>query len=122
MRGGEANGSVQTFDTKLLKDLWKEPARPANHEECSYMATRDQPTLLSQLWAQVEPTILGTDPGATERITARTAFLSGVQAILMVVGRAKARGGRAAAMQALEDMRADLKREAGRRRTTPRMQ
>jgi hypothetical protein len=86
------------------------------------MATRNGPTLLSQLWAKVEPTILAENAGATERITARTAFLSGAQAILIVVARAKLRGGSAAVMRALDDMRADLKREAGRRRTTPRMQ
>ena len=39
------------------------------------MATNDDPTPFSQLWAQVEPTILGDDATKTERIHARTAFL-----------------------------------------------
>jgi hypothetical protein len=45
------------------------------------MADTNDPTLFSQLWAQVEPTILGEGASETERINARTAFLSGANAV-----------------------------------------
>jgi hypothetical protein len=86
------------------------------------MATDDEPTLFSQLWAKVEPTILGDGATATDRIHARTAFLSGANAVLLVASRAKLQGGGREVMQVLRDLRKDLKREAGTRRTTPRMQ
>jgi hypothetical protein len=86
------------------------------------MANTNEPTLFSQLWAQVEPTILGEDATRTERINARTAFLSGANAVLLVVGRAKERGGDPALKAALLDLGVDMKREAGSRWVGPRMQ
>jgi hypothetical protein len=86
------------------------------------MADTDEPTLFSQLWAQVEPTILGDGATKTERINARTAFLSGANAVLLVAGRARTRGGDPAVIDALRDLHADLKREAGSRWVGPRMQ
>jgi hypothetical protein len=53
------------------------------------MPTHEEPTLFSQLWAQVEPTILGEGASKTERTNARTAFLSGANAVLLFDGRAK---------------------------------
>jgi hypothetical protein len=82
----------------------------------------DEPTLFSQLWAQVEPTILGDGATKTDRINARTAFPSGANAVLLVAVRAETRGGGEAVMDALRDLRADLKREAGSRWVGPRMQ
>jgi hypothetical protein len=64
------------------------------------MANNDEPTLFSQLWAQVEPTILGDEASKTDRIRARTAFLSGANAVLLVASRAKTRGGGQAVMDA----------------------
>jgi hypothetical protein len=86
------------------------------------MADTNEPTLFSQLWAQVEPTILGEAATKTERINARTAFLSGANAVLLVASRAELRGGGEAVMDALRDLRVDLKREAGSRWVGPRMQ
>jgi|HubBroStandDraft_4_1064222.scaffolds.fasta_scaffold2161569_1 hypothetical protein len=86
------------------------------------MADTNDPTLFSQLWAQVEPTILGEGASETERINARTAFLSGANAVLLFAGRAKLRGGGEAAMDALSNLEADLKREAGSRWIGPRVQ
>jgi hypothetical protein len=88
----------------------------------THMATDDEPTLFSQLWAQVEPTILGDHANKTDRINARTAFLSGASAVLMIAGRANERGGGEAVMDALRDLGVDLKREAGSRWVGPRMQ
>jgi hypothetical protein len=67
------------------------------------MAETNEPTLFSQLWAQVEPTILGDDASKTDRLNARTAFLSGANAVLLVAGRAKDRGGDPAVIDALRD-------------------
>jgi hypothetical protein len=86
------------------------------------MADTNDPTLFSQLWAQVEPTILSDNATKTDRINARTAFLSGANAVLLVASRAKTRGGGEAVMDALRGLRADLKREAGARWVGPRMQ
>jgi hypothetical protein len=86
------------------------------------MVDTDEPTLFSQLWAQVEPTILGEEATKTERINARTAFLSGANAVLLVVSRAKLRGGELAVTDALRDLAVDLTREAGSRWVGPRMQ
>ena len=84
------------------------------------MADTNEPALFSQLWAQVEPTILGENANKTDRINARTAFLAAASAVLMVAGRAKERGGDV--MDTLRNLRADLKREAGSRWVGPRMQ
>jgi hypothetical protein len=86
------------------------------------MADTNEPTLFSQLWAQVEPTILGDGATKTDRINARTAFLSGANAVLLVAARAKDRGGDPAVMDALRDLGIDLTREAGSRWAGPRMQ
>jgi hypothetical protein len=86
------------------------------------MATRDEPTLLGQLWAKVEPTILTEGASATERLHARIAFLSGANAILVATTRAELRGGSEAVMAALCGLHDDLKREAGSRQVGPRMQ
>jgi hypothetical protein len=86
------------------------------------MAETNQPTLFSQLRAQVEPTILGDGATKTERINARTAFLSGANAVLLIAGRAKVRGGDPAVADALRDLSIDLTREAGSRWVRPRMQ
>jgi hypothetical protein len=74
------------------------------------MAETNEPTLFSQLWAQVEPTILGEGATKTERINARTAFLSGANAVLMVAGRAKERNGDSAVRDTLRELGTDLKR------------
>jgi hypothetical protein len=63
-----------------------------------------EPTLFSQLWAQVEPTILGDNASKTDRIYAGTAFLSGANAALLVASRAKDRGGDPPVMDALRDL------------------
>jgi hypothetical protein len=86
------------------------------------MADTNEPTLFSQLWAQVEPTILGDAASKTDRLNARTAFLSGASAVLLATSRAEGRGGSEAVMEALRGLRADLKREAGSRWVGPRMQ
>lgn len=86
------------------------------------MATHDEPTLFSQLWAKVEPTILADGASETERLQARIAFLSGANAVLVVTARAEQQGGSAAVMDALRGLHADLKREAGSRQVEPRMQ
>jgi hypothetical protein len=86
------------------------------------MATSDEPTMFAKLWAQVEPTILGDGASKTDRINARTAFLSGANAVLLVADMAKSRDGSKAVMEVLHDLRADLKREAGSRWVGPRMQ
>jgi hypothetical protein len=86
------------------------------------MSRTEEPTLFSQLWAQVEPTILGDDASKTDRIRARTAFLAGANAVPLVASRAKTRGGGPAVIDAMRDLRADLKREAGSRWVGPRMQ
>jgi hypothetical protein len=41
------------------------------------MTDTNEPALFSQLWVQVEPTILGEGATKTERINARTAKLRG---------------------------------------------
>ena len=86
------------------------------------MADTNEPTLFSQLWAQVEPTILGDEASKTDRIRARTAFLAGANAVLLVASRAKTRDGGQEVVDAMRDLRADLKREAGSRWVGPRMQ
>jgi hypothetical protein len=86
------------------------------------MTDANTPTLFGQLWAQVEPTILGEDATKTERINDRTAFLSGANAVLLIVNRAKDRGGDSAVTDALRELGTDLTREAGSRWVGPRMQ
>jgi hypothetical protein len=81
----------------------------------STMADTNPPTLFSQLWAQVESTLLGKYASEAERIQARTAFLSGANAVFVLIDTAKVRGGSQAVTEALQDLRADLKREAGSR-------
>lgn len=79
------------------------------------MATQNEPTLLGQLWAKVEPTILAEGASATERLHARIALLSGANAVLVATARAEQQGGSHAVMDALRGLHADLKREAGSR-------
>ncbi len=55
------------------------------------MAQSNAPTLLSQLWAQIEPTIVSADAKAAQRLVARAAFFSGVFPVLTVAKRAKLR-------------------------------
>ncbi len=86
------------------------------------MADTNEPTLFGQLWAQVEPTILGEDASKTDRINARTAFLSGANAVLLFVARAQKRGGEPSVSDALRDLSLDLTREVGSRWVGPRMQ
>jgi hypothetical protein len=86
------------------------------------VAKRDEPTLLGQMWTKVEPTILSEGASETERIQLRTAFLSGANAMLVALTRAKKRGGGRVAMQTLEALCDDLKQEVGSRWVGARLQ
>jgi hypothetical protein len=66
------------------------------------MAKRNEPTLLGQMWQKIEPTIMSEGASQSERIQLRTAFLSGANAMLVALTRARRRGGGRAAMQTLE--------------------
>jgi hypothetical protein len=86
------------------------------------MPKRDEPTLLGAMWQKIEPTIMTEGASQTERIQLRTAFLSGANAMLVTLTRAKKRGGGRVAMQTLEKLCEDLKQEAGSRWVGARLQ
>ena len=86
------------------------------------MAIADNSTLLGQMWAKVEPTILTEGASQTQRIQLRIAFLSGANAMLASLARARKRSGARVAMQMLDELCDDLKQEVGSRWVGPRLQ
>ena len=86
------------------------------------MAKRDEPTLLGQMWTKIEPTIMTEGASQTERIQLRAAFLSGANAMLVALTRAKKRSGGRVLLRTLEALREDLKQEAGSRWVGERLQ